>query len=164
MNFNDKQWEWVRWFVVVALIAVLGILQINAPFAVPATPSPAASKVGAQAIVLWKTDSAVLEGLSGSTLQMDSGSTVAFNGTVKQNGYTNACAFAAGEATNVISGTTIAHTLGVTPTMVQLTPEYTGLFTQTVYVKAHDTTSITVGISPGSVVTLTALYWMACKP
>jgi hypothetical protein len=81
---------------------------------------------------------------------------------LNQNGYANACAFTAGEASNVISGTTIAHGLGITPTLVQLTPEYSGNFTQTVYLKAHDAVSITVGISAGSVTTVTSVYWMAC--
>ena len=38
MNLTEKQWEWIRWFAVVALIAVFGFLGIQAPIAVPVTP------------------------------------------------------------------------------------------------------------------------------
>lgn len=50
MKFTDKQIEWGRWLVIVILIGVLGFFQLNAPFAVPPTPSPAASDFGALAV------------------------------------------------------------------------------------------------------------------
>jgi len=67
-----------------------------------------------------------------------------------------------GTATTVISGTTIAHGIGTTPTVVLLTPQDAGGYTTTVpYVLATDTISITIGVADS--VTLETLHWMAGK-
>jgi hypothetical protein len=41
MNLSDKQKQWVMWFVVVLLIAVMGFLGIQNPIPVPPTPETA---------------------------------------------------------------------------------------------------------------------------
>lgn len=71
-----------------------------------------------------------------------------------------------GTATNVISGTTIAHGLGVTPTVTLLTTQIiTGpaTLTQTVYVLSTNATSITVGLSMGALSTIPTVNWAAGK-
>lgn len=67
-----------------------------------------------------------------------------------------------GSASNAISGTLIAHGLATTPTAVLLTPSIDTM-TETVYVQASNATSFTVGLSAGSVATITTLYWLAGK-
>lgn len=64
-----------------------------------------------------------------------------------------------GSASSCVDGTTIAHGLATTPTVVLLTP-YSAV-TATVYVKAADTVSITVGLI-GAVGTAD-VYWLAGK-
>lgn len=64
-----------------------------------------------------------------------------------------------GAAITQTDGSTIAHGLGTTPTVAILTP-YTAV-TATVYVKAADTVSITVGLI-GAVGTAD-VYWLAGK-
>lgn len=71
-----------------------------------------------------------------------------------------------GTATNVISGTTIAHGLGVTPTVALVASQViTGpaTLTQTVYILSTNTTSITVGLSMGSLSTIPVVNWIAGK-
>ena len=69
-----------------------------------------------------------------------------------------------GSASAVVTGTEIAHGLGVTPTSVVLTPMYNGVFTNTVYVVGTNVTSITVGLGYAEgVTTVTKVYWMAGK-
>jgi hypothetical protein len=64
-----------------------------------------------------------------------------------------------GSAT-VVTGTSIAHGLGVTPTAVVISPLYDGALTQTFYVMSADNISITIGLETGSITT-TTVYWMA---
>jgi len=66
-----------------------------------------------------------------------------------------------GSATSVVSGTTIAHGLGITPTVALLTPGATGGYTATVYILASNAVSITIGVQDG--VTVPTLYWLAGK-
>lgn len=68
-----------------------------------------------------------------------------------------------GTASNVVTGTTIAHGIGTTPTSVILTPQYNGALTQSLYVMSTDATNITVGLESGSVVTVTTVNWLAGK-
>ena len=68
-----------------------------------------------------------------------------------------------GAEANATDGVTIAHGLGTTPTVVSVTPYYATALTQTVWVSAADDTSFTLEIEPGSVTTLTNVYWFAGK-
>lgn len=79
-------------------------------------------------------------------------------GSVAQTG-----AVRSGSASTVISGTTIAHGIGTTPTAFFLTPGYAAasVYTQTLFPHGCNTTSCTVGVSSGSVATFTLVYWLA---
>jgi hypothetical protein len=77
-------------------------------------------------------------------------SAVSFSGPVKF-----------GKVTGVVTGTTIAHGLGVTPTSVLLTAS--GTVTTTPEVLATNTTSITVGFKPGENPDAMTVNWMAGK-
>lgn len=70
-----------------------------------------------------------------------------------------------GQASNVISGTLIAHGIGTTPTVFIVEPGawVTNNFTQPVYSLGCNVTSCTVAISPGATVTVTTLNWIAGK-
>ena len=70
-----------------------------------------------------------------------------------------------GSATNVISGTGIAHGLATTPTIIFLYPTLTTSgITQTFYVLSSNATTITIGLSePGEITTTTRLDWLAGK-
>lgn len=67
-----------------------------------------------------------------------------------------------GLASNVISGTTVAHGFGTTPTMfmAQNYGVQAATFTQTLYGGGCNVTSCTIYLSSGSVTTVTAA-WMA---
>lgn len=103
--------------------------------------------------------------LSGSTLEVQSGSATDFDAgtlTLEDVAFSGPVTF--GSASNVVSGTLIAHGLGVTPTAAVLTPFYTGTFTNTLYVVSMNTVSITVGIGYSTgVTTVTHALWMAGK-
>ena len=83
----------------------------------------------------------------GGTLTLES---VAFSGPVRF-----------GSASSVVSGTLIAHGLGITPTAVLLTSGSTTVMTVPAYLLATNATSFTVAISDS--VTIPTLYWLAGK-
>lgn len=66
-----------------------------------------------------------------------------------------------GTATSVVTGTLIAHGLGVTPTSVVVSAQ--GIFTQTVGILATNATSFTVAFGTAQAGTVTTLNWMAGK-
>jgi hypothetical protein len=88
----------------------------------------------------------------------------AINGALTIGTYTQSGAVRFGQQANVISGTTIAHGFGTTPTM--FIPRNYGIqattFTQTLYAFGCDTVSCTVGVGQGSIVTFT-VNWIAGK-
>ncbi len=90
-------------------------------------------------------------GLSGATLTV--------------NGLQQSGAVKYGTASTVITGTTIAHGLGITPTvfLVQSAVGQATTFTQTIYGFGCNTLSCTVGVSSGSVITFTTVHWIAGK-
>ena len=87
----------------------------------------------------------------GSTLTLDS---VAFTGPI-----------VFGTSTSAINGTLIAHGLGTTPTVVLLSPQFTGNnISQTAYITASNATSFTVGLGYATgVLTIPTLHYMAGK-
>ena len=68
-----------------------------------------------------------------------------------------------GSVSAVVSGTTITHGLGGTPTSVMLTPVITNgvVLSQTVYVISADATSIVIGMQISGADALATVYWMA---
>lgn len=80
-------------------------------------------------------------------------------------GYAGSGAVRFGSASNVISGTTIAHGFATTPTvfLIQNALIQAATFTQTLYAYGCNVTSCTVGLTQGSVVTVTTAAWMAGK-
>jgi len=83
-------------------------------------------------------------------------------GTLTLDGVAQSGPVAYGSATDVVSGTTIAHGIETTPTAALLTVGSTGGFTTTYpYVLAMDTVSITLGVADG--ITVPTVYWLAGK-
>jgi hypothetical protein len=80
-------------------------------------------------------------------------------------GYAQSGSVRFGTASNVISGTTIAHGFATTPTVfiVQNAVIQAATYTQTIYAYGCGTVSCTVGLTQGSVVTITTANWMAGK-
>lgn len=117
------------------------VLSINAPIRTDLAVSGTLNVVGAVTVTndIVVTGMLTLEGL-------------AFSGPV-----------VFGNASGVVSGTTIAHGLGTTPTAAALAPSYLGAFTNTIYVLATDATSITVALGYSEGVTTTDVYWFAGK-
>lgn len=68
-----------------------------------------------------------------------------------------------GTASTVISGTGISHGIGTTPTLFMIMPYVLQdtTYTQTLYAYGCNTSTCTVGISSGSVVTFTSVKWVA---
>ena len=101
------------------------------------------------------------------TPTFSSGATFAVTPTfpaVTINGVTQAGAIKYGTQASVISGTTIAHGVGTTPTMFMVADEgpHSTYYTQTLYHYACNVTSCTIGITPGTVATFT-VDWIAAK-
>lgn len=96
------------------------------------------------------------------TLEVDGNTRVDGTLTLEAIAFSGPIVF--GAASAVVTGTTIAHGLGITPTSIALTPAYAGAFTNTVYVRAADATNITVGLGyTTGVTTVTTVYWFAGK-
>ena len=95
-----------------------------------------------------------------STLNVDGAAALS---SVRIGGVAQTGAVRSGSASTVISGTTIAHGIGTTPTAFFLTPGYAAasVYTQTLFPHGCNTTSCTVGVSSGSVATFTLVYWLA---
>ena len=91
---------------------------------------------------------------------MDVAGAAAFGSTITLEGVAFSGPLRFGSATVGEGVTEIAHGLGVTPTMMVLTPLYNGTLTQTVYVTSSNTISMYALLSPGSV-TQTTVYWAA---
>ena len=70
-----------------------------------------------------------------------------------------------GTGSTVISGTKLAHGFGITPTVFLVEPSYVqpSTYTQTIYAFGCGTVSCTVGLSEGSVITYTSVWWMSGK-
>ncbi len=104
------------------------------------------------------------------TPTFSSGATFAVTPTmpaVTIGGVTQSGAMRYGTASNVVSGTTIAHGIGTTPTLfmpMNATAQAT-TFTQTIFAPASlcNTVSCTIYVSQGSIVTFTTVEWWAAK-
>jgi len=152
--------------LVVIALGVLAACLTPAPTAPPVIDSQAA---GAQEE--FKT--VMVKGLSDLRGAVTAGGAATFNGAatfavtptmpgITINGVAQSGAVRYGKASNVISGTTVAHGVGTTPTMF-LARNYgiqATTFTQTLYGGNCGVTSCTIYLSAGAVTTVTAA-WIA---
>lgn len=115
MNLTDKQWEWMRWFVIVALVAVFGFFDLNAPIQVPPTPAPASAPI-AQPTASRTTNFTNLN----VTGELDAATLDA--ATFKVGGYTQSGAMRFGTSATYTTGVGITHGFAVTPTMCIFSP------------------------------------------
>ncbi len=188
MNFTDKQWEWIRWFAVVALVAVFGFLGLQPP-TVPPTPSDLGVLATNQKITVNRGGD-TMTFASGAGLIAAAGSTITFAGefnptVVKING-TPVIAFNTPQPTyaytaptvqvasnkyvvcgsNTITGTgTIAHGLA-TPQYITagLAADATGDGVRVTWTNASATVTLKVwnsALTPAAAATPVAVDWCA---
>ncbi len=102
----------------------------------------------------------VISVTSGGTLAVDAGATRTVGGQTESG------AVRFGTASNVISGTTIAHGFTTTPTVFLVepasNPSANAFYSQTLWATGCNVTSCTVGVTAGTVTTFT-VQWMAGK-
>lgn len=147
------------WNVVLALVSaaalVLGVLSFTAAGeqAVPRGANvPISFTQGGKRLTVGK----------GATLLVESGGTLsATSGTLYVEGSALSGPVAFGSASSVVTGTTIAHGLGTTPTAVLLTAGQP--VTTTPLVLATGVTSITVGFLNTHNPPAMTVYWLAGK-
>ena len=112
------------------------------------------------------SDILVVETSAGANLfDVDNSGNVELTGTLTLESVAFSGPVVFGTATSVVTGTTIAHGLGTTPTVAIVTAEHlTPIFTNTVYILSTDSTSITIGIGHTTgVTTIDTVHWMAGK-
>lgn len=175
MKFTDKQWEWIRWTILVLLIGILGFFNINTPFPIPPTPS-ADSQFGVlstnQKVISNKegTKLTVLSGgeiemQSGAVLDVQSGTTGVVNATGVSattitgttfvlNGQTQSGAVRSGTASSYTSGTSITHGFTVTPTVCLISPMQNITATYTI---------TSTGFSTNMQTTTNPIYWVCVR-
>lgn len=169
MNFNFSDRD--RATIKAVLVAVLAIVAMLTGFELkPAAPQPAATGgVGVESIQpgltyrnLTVRDYFINNGtetLNGA-VSATAGLTVT-GGTLGLSGLSFSGPVHFGSATAVISGTTIAHTLGVTPTSVLLTAS--GVVTTSPVLISANTISLTVGFPTGANPPAMTIGWLAGK-
>lgn len=114
-------------------------------------------------------DILVVETSDGSNVfDVDNNGNTEISGTLTLKSVSFSGPIAFGTASNVVSGTEIAHGLGTTPTVTVLTPEHlTPVFTNVIYILSTNSTSITVGLGQtgvtGGITTVNTVHWMAGK-
>ena len=156
--------------VVALALAVLGLLlPAQAPQAAPTAAGSQALTFGTSNFggsIAVAGDATVVGAVSGGSL---AGGSVLVGGIISGasltvNGVAQSGAIKYGTQSGVISGTTIAHGIGTTPTvfLVNNDGRQATNFTQTLYHGACDVTSCTVYYSQGSITT-TVIDWIAGK-
>lgn len=159
-----KTWRGLSLMAVVVVMVGVLVACVTSPAHEPAPVQSQASvpvyfALGGGRLVV--ANGGTLEVQSGGTISAATGSTISLNG-VALSGPTRY-----GTATNVVSGTTLAHGLGTTPTvfMLQNATAQAATYTQTLYAPLSlcNTVSCTVNVSQGSVVTFTTVQWQAGK-
>jgi len=155
------------WKAVAALGLAAGILALLLTTANVAAPPESPVARGACSTPLCFSGGNTLDVNSGGTINVNTGGALAIDAAsgFTINGISVSGAVKFGTASNVISGTTIAHGIATTPTafLVQNGVVQVGTFTQTIYGFACGTVSCTVGLSEGNVVTFTTVNWIAGK-
>lgn len=152
--------------VVALVLGLLGLL-------LPAQVAPVAPVTSSQGLTFGTSnfggsiavagDATIAGAVSGGSL---SGGSILVGGIVSGasltiNGVAQSGAIRYGTQ-SVISGTTIAHGIGTTPTMFVVSDEgpHGTTYTQTLYHHACNVTSCTIGITQGSITT-TVIDWVA---
>ena len=141
-----------RMALVIALVlAALGLL-------LPSQFQPAPTVAGSQALTFGTSNFGGSIDVAGNARIVGSitGASLTISG-VSESG-----PMRYGTQSNVISGTTIAHGMGTTPTMFSIADEgpHSTYYSQTLYHHACNVTSCTVGVTAGSVATFT-VDWIA---
>jgi len=153
--------------VVALALAVLGLL-------LPAQSAPVAPVASSQGLTFGTSnfggsiavagDATIVGAVSGGSLAGGSvlGGGIISGASLTVNGVAQTGAIKYGTQATVISGTTIAHGIGTTPTVftVQNDGVQAGTFTQTLYHGNCNVTSCTVYVTSGSVATYT-IDWFA---
>ena len=102
------------------------------------------------------------EGNISTTGTISAGANIIAGGTLSVEAVAFSGPITFGSASTVVTGTTIAHGIGTTPTSVMLTSGHAFTEAVSIFVSALDGTNITVGMYP-TTNTLDTVYWMAGK-
>ena len=153
--------------MVIGAVTIVGLIAILVGSGFAQTPTPDANQFNgpcfATSGALVAASGCTHDFRSGATLNVGSGGTlnIGTGATVTWGGVTTSGPLRYGTATGVITGTTIAHGLGVTPTTIMLTAGQP--VSTTPIVITANTISITVGFVTGTNPLSMTVYWLAGK-